>query len=83
MSLETAKLGFNRMHDGEMLCCTTERAEYITKAFNVYKANQKRIAELEVVIKTIHEDLKDMRIIERETVIQDIIIMTGQLLKEE
>jgi hypothetical protein len=43
MSLETAKLGFSRVHDGEMLCCTTERAEYITKAVNSYAANQATI----------------------------------------
>jgi hypothetical protein len=62
MSLETAKLGFNRVHGGEMLCCTTERAEHITKAVNAYEASQATIEELQKgFYPQLEEALKDKR----------------------
>jgi hypothetical protein len=47
------KFGFSKIHDGMMLCCTKERAEYIVTAVNSYEADKKHIAELEGILENI------------------------------
>ena len=52
MSLATLKFGFTRVVDGEMLCCTTERAEQITNAVNTHTELVKRVKDLEEALRS-------------------------------
>lgn len=42
----------------------------------------KRIQELESALQAIHDDLRDMRLIEREETVQDIISTVESLLRK-
>jgi wobble nucleotide-excising tRNase len=65
-----------------ILHATREDAEYIIEAVNNYEAQKKRIAELEKFIMNAHTDLKQMKRIEMDSVIQDIIVGAERIMKE-
>ncbi len=68
-------------HFNEYATCMPD-AEYIVEAANNYESQKRRIAELELFIMNAHTDLKQMRRIEMDEVINDIIVGAERIMKE-